>query len=562
MVVFPLGLGTKLRRLPLVTLAIAALWTAVAFLDHSDDRITEGLVDAVATSGIRDASRDLFVQYCRSRSGGDRNCRKYAVLVWTGFPARAISKLSDHGEDHHGEDHLPLDVTAMKAEFDTAKLLRKELTDCGHSKSCFVYKSIIWKFLDEHQRHPAAFAALRGYRSFRTALFDYHLDLKRLCAANDCLVKGNINLRSLIAAQLRHGGFLHLLGNLVAFLIFGVYVEQRTGRLLYLAVIVAGGTLGMAVHAAFFGGTDTIALGGSADVSAVMGMFYVFFFRARMCFLVWLPRKIYAGTSYFADVRYCFPLLFVLSDVAGGLDNGFADLVTTKVAHFAHLTGLLFGMGCAYLIARLRPVPKPFLFEGEAEDLADLQKMTDLGKILDRAGTLIKRNPENVHALEFACGAFLRWSQATTVAREQGAAALHDRGRAFLADHLATICAINARSGELRYACKLLSLVPLAMPYKVCLGRLGQVSALKLADYALAQGHPILAFRLYDLFLSRFPLSVKCRAVEDTAADLIANLTPDRETVAALNTFLTFHQESMLGPRLGAWLANLKDAAA
>ena len=567
MFVLPLGLGTRLRRFPVVTFTIGLVWILVFVFDHSDRRIMHGIFDAVAQSGIRDASRDLFVQYCESHHGTPAKCRRYSVLVWTGYPAKAAATKA-HAVHAHAHAHVrdarrraatgkteAAHAAEMTREFEAADTLRQKLADCGGSRRCFGYKNIVWRFQERDEIDRAAFVHLRAYPTYRHAVVAYRRALARLCARNLCLAKSNLNLTSLVAAQVRHGGWLHLFGNLFAFAVFGIYVEQRTSRVAYFAVLALGGTLGMAVHTYFFGGADTIALGGSANVSAVMGMFYVFFFRSRMRFLVWLPRKIYAGSTFFADVRYCFPLLFVLTDVAGGFDNGFADLQSAHVAHFAHLTGLAVGMLLGWLIVLARRLPMPLLYEGELKDMRDLERDRDLGHILRTASCMVAVNPDNVHAMEVAAGAFLRWVQTLPSA---GNGVLYEQGKSFLAENLQKICAIDARRGELRYACKLLTQMPLYMPYRSYLGRLGQVNTLKLADYALTEGHPLLALRLYDFFLMRFPLARKCVAIEDTVASILDSLTPNQETIGTLMTFLTYHPDSMIGPRLGAWITNVR----
>ena len=87
-----------------------------------------------------------------------------------------------------------------------------------------------------------------------------------------------------------------------------------------------------------------------------------------MRFLVWLPRRIYLGSSFFAEVRYCFPLFFVLADIAGGLDNGFSGLRLVNVAHMAHVTGFLAGALGALAIVNWRRLPKTFIYESELDE--------------------------------------------------------------------------------------------------------------------------------------------------------------------------------------------------
>lgn len=559
MIVLPLGLGTKLRRVPVVTLTLVLLWVGVFLVERSSDHVLDGIFAAVAKSGLRDASRKLFVEYCQSRGGKGKTCAEYSVLIWPGFPAEAGSAAGDwrRNPSAAGHDSLlkKMNTPAMLAETEKAEKLKSKLQECSHSRSCYLYKDILWNFLDSHRVETRAMKRLKNYRPYSKAQNLYRKNLVRVCATERCLVKGNINGPSLAAAQLRHSGFMHLFSNLAAFIIFGIYVEQRTNRFVYLATIVLGGTIGMAIHAAYFGNGDTIALGGSANVSAVMGMFLVFFYRCRMSFLVWLPRKAYFGTRFFADVKYCFPLLFVLSDISGGFDSGFASVASGRVAHFAHLSGLAVGMLIAYLVTLVRRLPSPFIYESEMGDMMQLEKSRDMAHILQRATDMVRVNPDNVHAMEVAVTNFLRWAKVGEAERN---APLFHSGRQFLIEHLQTVCAINAKKGEMRYACKILSQIPLYMPYRIYLANLGQVNVLRLGDFALSQGHPMLALRLYDFFLTKFPLSVKVPSVESTAAQLLDSLPPSTENVNSLMTFLTYHPESMLAPRIGAEIANVR----
>jgi membrane associated rhomboid family serine protease len=543
-----MGLGTRLRRFPAVTLLVCLVWTIVAALDRSDDRITTGLYAAVAKSGVRDAARTLFLQYCSSRRGRPADCAKYQVLVWTGFPKK--------GRRPGLKTIRSGDLHALSKELGQADKAREELSDCGHRRRCFDNKDIVWSFLDLEKRHVQAFAGLGAYRAYADAARLYRSELKRLCATNLCLVKGNITVPSLLAAQARHGGLWHLLGNMAVFVVFCVYVEQRTSRLLVLFVTVLGGTIGMAVHTAFFGGGDTVSLGGSANVSAVLGMFYVFFYHARMRLAVWLPLLWEPGFGwrrFFADIKWVFPLLFVLTDVAGGLDNGFADLAPEKVAHVAHLTGFAIGALAALAIARWRPVPRPLIYESELRELRALQLTPDLSRQLRRAEQMLAVNPDNVQAVAIAGAAAARH-----LAGGSGTdPAVARRSRSFLAENLQKICAAEARQsgGPLGYASRLLAALPLDLPFRVVLGRLGQGSTLALADRALGRGEILLALRLYDAFLARFPLAASGRAIEATCAGVLARLAPSPSNAQVISAYLGHHADGPLAPQLGAWLA-------
>jgi len=568
MLVLPLGLGTKLRRWPIVTMMIGLVWLIAFFVDHSDQRIANGMVASVGRTGMRDAARRLFVEYCTSHKGKSDSCQRYAQLIWTGFPAKTQSGLLQAGAAQSkipASKLQPLHVQASmqlgglagggaSAEIKRAEVLREELRDCGSSKTCFQYKEMIWTFLEGHlDRALPSVVHLPSFRQYDVAQHDYLNLLHRLCVANDCLMPGQIGLKTLMLAQIRHGGVFHLLANLFALVLFGIYVEQRGSRLVYFGALVAGGTVGMAAYTAFFGTQDTIVLGGSAMVSAAMGMFYVFFFNSKLRFLVWLPRKIYAGTRFSADMRYSFPLFFLLSDIVGGLDSGFADLATHKVAHVAHLIAFAFGMLAAYVIGRWRAVPAPLIYEAEARVVHDLTYTRNLPRLFSETTRLISWNPENIAVRELTCSAALRSS---VLSRQEVPQPLRHQAHVFLVEHLATVCAVNARQGGFRFICQLLTRVPIWLPLSEYLGRLGALNILKVADFALGQAHMILAFRLYDLYLMRFPLSVNARLVEASAADAVAHLTSSKETILDVESYLRSHPQSLLAPRLAAWLTN------
>ncbi len=541
MIVLPLGLGTKLKRPPWVTLAFVLVWALVAILDGSDDRIFGGIFNVVAETGVRDSARDLFVDYCTSRKGELEACKRYSVLVWTGFPGKGEAPAPEL------EDAL---AAKLDAEHEAADAVREELVDCSDSKRCFVYKDILWKFLDGSRQKQKPFSGLKSYKTYASAIASYRRGLRDICKENQCLVRSYITPASLVAAQVRHGGFFHLASNIFMLVVFGIYAEQRTSRWAYLATLLVGGTAGMALHAAFFSSGDTIALGGSANVSAAMGLFFVFFFKQNMRLLVWLPRKLYAGTAYRAPVMYVFPLIFILSDVIGGLDNGFGELQEAGVAHVAHLGGFVIGALVAWVTAQIFPLPLPFVYSGEIQDLQKLGQGRDVRKVLEDAGEMIRVNPDNVHALEIGCGTFLRWAQKAQP-NEDGD--LVEKGRAFINEHLSSICAISVRNGQLLFAGRLLAQIPMSLPYRTCLARLGQLHMLALADFCATQGAPILALRLYDLFIVRFPSSTRRAGVEATALQVLACLRYDASASSALASFARHHQGSRLVPMIELW---------
>ena len=546
MFILPLGLGTKLRRLPVVSILLVVTWVFVFFFDTTHVAVTDGIFNAAARSGIRDAARRLFKEYCETNHGKPELCARYAVLIKPGFPGKATIK--------RGVPRLSFDdYERLGKEQNLAADLRERFSRCGASRKCFRYKDMIWSFATARAEIKPSLRHLEGYKEYQRAEHNYLAELRRVCMNAQCLVKGNVNLPSVVWSQLRHGSLMHLFSNIFALLIFGIYAEQRTNRWLFLASILFAGSLGMIIHAHFFSGRDTISLGGSAIVSAVMGMFYVFFFNGRMRFLVWLPRKFYWGTSFYADIRYAFPLLFIIADVAGGLDSGFSALNHGSVAHTAHLFGFISGVIIAFVIRSLRKLPSSLLYEEEIDDLLRLKRMRNLQSQLKFAEYLLERNPNNMRVREVACAAALRWMPHDS--REQSVA-LSAQIDGFLKAHLTPFCAASIDRGNVAIASRFIEKLPLGVSYQAMLMNLRQSALVTMMNFAVNSGQIWLALRLVDMLLLQFTFSKKYEMIESHASKLVASLPHTPMNMRSVSSYLKTHPNMPLSERFGAWLNN------
>lgn len=137
---------------------------------------------------------------------------------------------------------------------------------------------------------------------------------------------------SIFTAMFIHGGFLHLAGNLLYLWVFGDNVEDRVGRLRFLAFYLICGT-GAALTQALPDTRSTIPMiGASGAVSGVLGAYFVLYPRANV--LLALP---------FASLRV--PVVIVLGLwFAGQLASSLlAPYGTGGVAFSAHVGGFAAG---------------------------------------------------------------------------------------------------------------------------------------------------------------------------------------------------------------------------
>src|SRR6201987_2271086 len=148
---------------------------------------------------------------------------------------------------------------------------------------------------------------------------------------------------SWITAMFLHGGWDHILGNMLFLAIFGKNVEDAFGSLRYLAFYFAGGFGAMLTQTAmpFLFGTAADGrvptLGASGAIAAVLGAYFVLYPGSRVrtwifpVFLVRIPAWIFLGLWFLYQLIEANFGLFSASANAGG------------VAFFAHVGGFVFG---------------------------------------------------------------------------------------------------------------------------------------------------------------------------------------------------------------------------
>jgi membrane associated rhomboid family serine protease len=85
-------------------------------------------------------------------------------------------------------------------------------------------------------------------------------------------------LLTLFTSQFLHGGWLHLLGNMLFLYVFGRAVEDRLGHLVYLAVYLLGGA-GAGLFQAWVSGPEAgvVLIGASGSIATVLGAYLVMF---------------------------------------------------------------------------------------------------------------------------------------------------------------------------------------------------------------------------------------------------------------------------------------------
>ena len=146
-------------------------------------------------------------------------------------------------------------------------------------------------------------------------------------------------LLPMVTSMFLHGGWMHLLGNMLFLWVFGGAVEERLGHIQYLIFYFVCGVGSAVAHTIFNWGSNVPTVGASGAISGVMGAFIVLFPGARVAtlipalflfFTVRIPAFLMLGYWFFLQIFSGLASLGV-----GGQQGG--------VAWWAHVGGFLLG---------------------------------------------------------------------------------------------------------------------------------------------------------------------------------------------------------------------------
>ena len=157
--------------------------------------------------------------------------------------------------------------------------------------------------------------------------------------------------QSILTSMFLHGGWAHVVGNLLYLRVFGDNVEDRFGWVQFGAFYVLVGVAGALGQYAADPMSSVPVIGASGAIAGVLGAYIVLFPTARIVTL--FPVFIFLT---FIEIP---AVVFLGIWAAQQLLNGYLSLdpaAPTQVAWFAHLAGFAFGVsvGLLYRLTRGR----------------------------------------------------------------------------------------------------------------------------------------------------------------------------------------------------------------
>jgi membrane associated rhomboid family serine protease len=226
--------------------------------------------------------------------------------------------------------------------------------------------------------------------------------LSRMSAYQLGLIPAELSLYSLITYQFLHGGWGHIIGNLLFLFLLGFTVEKALGPGRYLMAYLACGALSGLMYTGFSMGSQIPLVGASGSISGLMGMYVAIYGVQKIRFFYFL-------VVYFNYFRA--PAIALLPVWVGKEIYDYWYAGSTGIAYMAHAGGLLAGAGLVWLLGKSWLQVKEEFFEPEEDEQdarftsAYAQAMASLGRMdFDLARrqfeALRERYPERTIVLE------------------------------------------------------------------------------------------------------------------------------------------------------------------
>jgi membrane associated rhomboid family serine protease len=162
------------------------------------------------------------------------------------------------------------------------------------------------------------------------------------------IVPDRLQLSTLLTSMFLHGGWFHLIGNMLYLWVFGRNIEDLIGSLRFLLFYILCGLIAGVVHVIFNASSVAPTIGASGAIAGVMGAFLIKFPRARIITLTFI---IFFVTTLEIPAPLLLILWFAGQFFSGVGSLGESDYTGGGTAYFAHIGGFLAGM----LLIRLFP---------------------------------------------------------------------------------------------------------------------------------------------------------------------------------------------------------------
>tara|TARA_B100002003_G_scaffold242276_1_gene265103 strand:- start:20 stop:688 length:669 start_codon:yes stop_codon:yes gene_type:complete len=150
---------------------------------------------------------------------------------------------------------------------------------------------------------------------------------------------------TVVSSMFLHGGWLHMLGNMLYLWLFGNNIEDAMGHGRFVVFYLVCGILATLAHGIAEPGSEIPTIGASGAISGVLGAYLVLYPRARVLVLIFLGFFVQTVRLPAVIVLGFWIVLQLFSAVTQSAE-------ASGVAVFAHIGGFVAGMALINLFKR------------------------------------------------------------------------------------------------------------------------------------------------------------------------------------------------------------------
>jgi membrane associated rhomboid family serine protease len=153
---------------------------------------------------------------------------------------------------------------------------------------------------------------------------------------------------TILTSMFLHGGWLHIIGNMLFLWVFGNNVEDRMGRARFLLFYLLAGTVAVYAQSLIDTASTIPTIGASGAVAGVLGGYILLHPKARVITLVFI---VFFVTLIEIPALVLLAIWAFLQFLPALGQLGVTDVTGDEVAYVAHLGGFLFGLAMIKLFS-------------------------------------------------------------------------------------------------------------------------------------------------------------------------------------------------------------------
>jgi membrane associated rhomboid family serine protease len=152
------------------------------------------------------------------------------------------------------------------------------------------------------------------------------------------------DFHTLLTSMFLHGGWMHLVGNMLFLWVFADNIEATTGNTRFLFFYLGGGIIAALAHTLLAPASPIPCVGASGAISACLGAYLVMFPKSRVKVFI-----LVLFTS-FEVTALLFLGVWIIQQFIAGVGSLGPQTADTGggVAYWAHIGGFLFGLAAGW----------------------------------------------------------------------------------------------------------------------------------------------------------------------------------------------------------------------